>query len=98
MSASWSAPSRRSLLAISAVGGAAMLASPAYADTAVGAGVGPDTIRPFHVHYPEEALVDLRRRIAATQWPDRELVADASQGVQLATTRAVARYWLSDHD
>ena len=98
MSASWSAPSRRSLLAISAVGGAAMLASPAYADTAVGAGVGPDAIRPFHVHYPEEALVDLRRRIAATQWPDRELVADASQGVQLATTRALARYWLSDHD
>ena len=50
-------------------------------------------IRPFHVEVPEEALADLRRRIAATRWPSRELVADRSQGVQSATMQALARYW-----
>ncbi len=50
-------------------------------------------IRPFRVSVPEAALVDLRRRIAATQWPERETVADASQGVQLATIQELARYW-----
>src|SRR6185436_1047059 len=50
-------------------------------------------IRPFRVNMPEEALADLRRRINATQWPDREAVADASQGVQLATVQKLARYW-----
>jgi pimeloyl-ACP methyl ester carboxylesterase len=55
-------------------------------------------IRPFRVDFPEEALVELRRRIAATRWPDRETVADATQGVQLATTQALARYWATDYD
>jgi pimeloyl-ACP methyl ester carboxylesterase len=55
-------------------------------------------IRPFHVEVPEEALADLRRRIAATRWPSRELVADRSQGVQLATMQALARYWTTDYD
>jgi pimeloyl-ACP methyl ester carboxylesterase len=50
-------------------------------------------VRPFHIHVPEEALVDLRRRINATKWPERETVADASQGVQLATTQKLARAW-----
>lgn len=50
-------------------------------------------IRPFHVNTPEEQLVDLRRRIAATKWPEREMVADASQGVQLATMKKLAEYW-----
>jgi pimeloyl-ACP methyl ester carboxylesterase len=55
-------------------------------------------IRPFRVDIPEEALDDLRRRIAATRWPSRELVADRSQGVQLATLQELARYWASDYD
>src|ERR671916_3501512 len=55
-------------------------------------------IRPFHVEFPEEALADLRRRLAATRWPSRELVADRSQGVQLATMQALARYWTTDYD
>jgi pimeloyl-ACP methyl ester carboxylesterase len=55
-------------------------------------------IRPYQVSIPDEALDDLRRRIAATRWPSRELVADRSQGVQLATLQALARYWASDYD
>ena len=55
-------------------------------------------IRPFRVSFPETALVDLRRRVMATRWPDREAVADASQGVQLATIEKVARYWQTDHN
>jgi pimeloyl-ACP methyl ester carboxylesterase len=56
------------------------------------------TVRPFQIHVPEEELVDLRRRIAATRWPDRETVSDESQGVQFATTQALARYWVTEHD
>jgi pimeloyl-ACP methyl ester carboxylesterase len=56
------------------------------------------SIRPFQFHAPDEALADLRRRIAATKWPEREIVTDASQGVQLATMRQLARYWQSDYD
>src|SRR5262249_15678130 len=55
-------------------------------------------IRPFRVNFPEERLVDLRRRIAATQWPEKETVADTSQGVQLATMKALARYWATEYD
>ena len=54
--------------------------------------------RAFKVHVPEEAVVDLRRRIAATRWPSRELVADRSQGVQLATIQELARYWATEYD
>ena len=55
-------------------------------------------IRPFEVHMSEENLVDLRRRIAATRWPPRDLVADRSQGVQLATIQELARYWVTEYD
>jgi pimeloyl-ACP methyl ester carboxylesterase len=55
-------------------------------------------IRPFHVEVPEEQLDDLRRRIAATNWPEKETVADDSQGVKLATMQALARYWESEYD
>src|SRR5262245_4129750 len=55
-------------------------------------------IRPFRVNFPEERLADLRRRIAATQWPEKETVADSSQGVQLATMKELARYWATEHD
>jgi pimeloyl-ACP methyl ester carboxylesterase len=56
------------------------------------------TIRPFHVEVREEALDDLRRRIAATRWPEKETVEDQTQGVQLATIQELARYWGSDYD
>ena len=56
-------------------------------------------IRPFQVNsVPDVELTDLRRRINATRWPERETVADATQGVQLATTQALARYWATDYD
>jgi pimeloyl-ACP methyl ester carboxylesterase len=55
-------------------------------------------IRPFHVDIPADALQDLRRRIAATRWPSRELVKDRSQGVQLETMQALVRYWTTDYD
>jgi pimeloyl-ACP methyl ester carboxylesterase len=55
-------------------------------------------IRPFHVEIPEDELAELRRRIAATRWPSQELVADRSQGVQLAMLQALARYWTTDYD
>ena len=55
-------------------------------------------IRPFHVEVPETELLELRRRINATRWPERETVADASQGVQLATIQALARYWATEYD
>ena len=55
-------------------------------------------IRSFHVEIPDQKLAELRRRIAATRWPSEELVADRSQGVQLATLRELARYWESDYD
>jgi pimeloyl-ACP methyl ester carboxylesterase len=55
-------------------------------------------IRPFHVHFADADLADLRRRINATRWPERESVTDATQGVQLATIQALARYWGSDYD
>jgi pimeloyl-ACP methyl ester carboxylesterase len=55
-------------------------------------------IRPFHVNFSDSQLVDLRRRVAATKWPERETVSDASQGVQLATMKELARYWATDYD
>jgi pimeloyl-ACP methyl ester carboxylesterase len=55
-------------------------------------------IRPFRIEVPEEQLAELRRRIEATRWPSKELVADRSQGVQLATLQALASYWTTDYD
>jgi len=55
-------------------------------------------ISPFQVDIPDEALEDLRRRIAATRWPSKELVPDRSQGVQLATLQELAHYWATDYD
>ena len=57
-----------------------------------------NAIRPFHANVPEVGLTELRRRIKATKWPERETVADASQGVQLATIQALARYWATEYD
>jgi hypothetical protein len=55
-------------------------------------------VRSFRVSVPGEELADLRRRIAATRWPSAELVADRSQGVQLATIQELARYWVTEYD
>ena len=59
---------------------------------------GATEIRPFRVDMPEETIADLRRRLAATRWPSKELVDDRSQGVQLMTIRELARYWMTDYD
>src|SRR5213595_1473536 len=66
---------------------------PAEPDAAEGNG-----IRPFHIDVPEEELVNLRRRIAATRWPEKETVEDQSQGPRLATMQALARYWAEEYD
>src|SRR3981189_606187 len=57
-----------------------------------------NAIRPFQVNVPEAELTELRRRINATKWPERETVTDQSQGVQLATIQALARYWATEYD
>jgi pimeloyl-ACP methyl ester carboxylesterase len=63
-----------------------------------GAAAEDTTIRPFRVSVPEEDLADLRRRITTARWPSKELVADRSQGVQLATIQELARHWATDYD
>ncbi len=93
MSESQSSPTRRDVLVAAGVLGAATMIP----GTLVAAAAQAD-IRPFHVHFPDEALTDLKRRVQATRWPERELVADASQGVQLATMKALASYWATEHD
>jgi pimeloyl-ACP methyl ester carboxylesterase len=86
-------PSSRELLAKSAVAGAASLMA---GQSALAA---EDTVvRPFELKVPEEQLVDLRRRVLATRWPEKETVTDESQGVQLSTTQKLARYWATDYD
>jgi len=57
-----------------------------------------DAIYPFRVHFPNESLTDLKRRISATRWPERETVADQSPGVQLATMQTLAGYWETEYD
>src|SRR5882724_10744708 len=57
-----------------------------------------DAIRPFQANFPETELTELRRRINATKWPERETVTDATQGVQLATIQALARYWGTEYN
>jgi pimeloyl-ACP methyl ester carboxylesterase len=63
--------------------------------TTVGTATG---IQPFNIEIPEERIDDLRRRIATTRWPSKELVEDRSQGVQLATLQELSRYWADDYD
>ena len=61
-------------------------------------GIDNAATRPFRVNFPDSELVELRRRINATRWPERETVPDQSQGVQLATIQALARYWATEYD
>src|SRR5688572_25389497 len=56
------------------------------------------SVRPFEINIPEEELIDLRRRIEATRWPEKETVDDQSQGVQLATMQKLAKYWRTEYD
>jgi pimeloyl-ACP methyl ester carboxylesterase len=89
-----SSPERRSFAAAaSAAAGAATVAGPQLVAARSG-----DGIRPFRIEVPEEALVDLRRRLAATRWPDGETVTDRSQGVQLATMKELVRHWQTEYD
>ena len=78
------------VLGVSLLGGSGCTRSASAAD--------PGEIRPFHVGVPEADLVDLRRRIAATRWPDRETVADRAQGAQLAKLQELVRYWGTGYD
>lgn len=86
-----SSTNRREIIVAAAAAGAASFIPQALAAS------GPE-IRPFSVHFPDEALNDLRRRVASARWPSKELVSDASQGVQLATMRKLAQYWHDKHD
>jgi pimeloyl-ACP methyl ester carboxylesterase len=88
-----SSTTRRSFLASSAAAGVVGLLP-----AELRAASSDDAIRPFRIDFPDEALADLRRRIAATRWPERETVVDATQGVQLATLEQLARYWATSHD
>jgi pimeloyl-ACP methyl ester carboxylesterase len=88
-----SSSTRRAVLGGAAAGAAIGMFS---TSNAIAADAG--LIRPFNFHAPDEALSDLRRRIAATKWPERETVKDASQGVRLDTMSEVARYWRTDYD
>ena len=77
-----------------AAGGTLVLAAAA----AIAAPTGDASIRPFRFHAPDAELADLKRRIAATKWPEQETVGDDSQGVKLTTMRLLADYWLQHHD
>jgi hypothetical protein len=111
MSAVSSSPTWRNVLVTVAAAGACglvLLAAPSDAQTVpsagaqasvsgLGAAVEDTALRPFHIDVPEEALVDLRRRIAATRSPNRETVDDFSQGVQLTKIQELVRYWGTDY-
>ena len=99
-------PSRRRFVSVAAAAVAAgSLSQLAFAETnqaiteiAKPAGGDKTAIRPLRVHVPESQLIDLRRRIKATRWPDRETVTDDSQGVPLAMIQEFARHWATDYD
>ena len=102
-----SSATRRRFLAASATAGAMGFVTSASSEvvglgteqpSGGGGAAAGDAVRPFTIKVPDAALDDLRRRIKATRWPTRETVGDSSQGVQLATTRELARYWATDHD
>src|SRR5712672_2986815 len=88
---------RRKLLAGAAMGLAAAGAASLFPIHSAPAATN-DAIRPFRINVPEEALVDLRRRLAATRWPEKETVDDDSQGVPLATIQELVRYWATEYD
>ena len=90
---------RRDLLASSLAGAVSIgLTGLAKAKPVAAVPISGTAIRPFTFQASGQALADLRTRISATNWPERENVADASQGVQLATMQSLARYWATEHD
>jgi pimeloyl-ACP methyl ester carboxylesterase len=91
MSECESSSTRRDVLVAAAAAGAATMMP-------VSLRAASSEVRPFHVSFPDEALADLHRRIAATKWPTKELVTDASQGVQLGTMRKLAQYWQANYN
>jgi pimeloyl-ACP methyl ester carboxylesterase len=91
-------PTRSLTFRLGVVSAVAAIAFQLPASVATIRAAGDETIRPFQFHASDKALADLRRRIAATKWPEREIVTDGSQGVQLATMRELARYWQTDYD
>jgi pimeloyl-ACP methyl ester carboxylesterase len=92
--------SRRKLTTRTAVASLAIATAtmPAMAGNNPASKEGPSAIRPFHVNIPKSELTELRRRIKATKWPEREQVPDATQGVQVATMKKLADYWANDYD
>jgi pimeloyl-ACP methyl ester carboxylesterase len=86
-------PTRRELLATTAA-----LVALSIVPGTLRAATGNEAIRPFSISFPREQLDDLRRRVAATRWPDKETVTDDTQGVQLATIQKLANYWAKDYD
>jgi pimeloyl-ACP methyl ester carboxylesterase len=88
---------RRRILSTAATG-AAVADAASLVPSQLAAAPARDAIRPFRVDIPEEALVDLRRRLAETRLPEKETVADQSQGVQLKTVQHLLRYWQTDYD
>jgi pimeloyl-ACP methyl ester carboxylesterase len=97
-SATSSSPVRLRFLAAATAGalGLSLSSGVSYAQTAPTSGEG--AMRPFHFTASKEALADMRKRIAATRWPAKETVTDASQGVQFATIQALAKYWATNYD
>jgi pimeloyl-ACP methyl ester carboxylesterase len=100
MTSSMSQPSRRHLLQVGLAAGLTVAASATLpqAPASAAPSTGPTGIRRFQVAIRREQVAEMRRRIAATRWPSRELVADRSQGVQLATAQAFARFWATGYD
>ena len=92
------AGSRRDVLIGAASVGAVALVSTGLLPVHAAAAAVDQAVRPFHINVTEEALIDLRRRIAETRWPDKETVADRSQGNQLAKLQEIVRYWGGDYD
>ena len=91
---------RQSFTTRTAIASLALAAAtiPAMAGEAATSKENADAIRPFHINVPKAKLADLRKRINATKWPERELVTDASQGVQLGTMQKLADYWAKDYN
>ncbi|MGN8103388.1 epoxide hydrolase [uncultured Pseudomonas sp.] len=85
-------------LALIAGSGGAWAAGPAADASIASASTNPESIRPYRIHVDEAQLTDLKKRIAATRWPDKETVNDVSQGVQLAQVQALVKYWGSGYD
>jgi pimeloyl-ACP methyl ester carboxylesterase len=88
---------RRRFLAAASLG-VAVASSGALLPSHLLAATADEAIKPFHIHFPNETLKDLHRRVAATRWPDRETVSDHSQGVQLSTIKKLADHWAKNYD